>query len=81
MSPKKIELKEPVQAEGKQITSMTMRGPKVRDLIASEKAGTTNSEREVYLFSALCDVPEDAIHDLALADYTRLQEAYQGFLS
>ena len=50
-------------------------------MISAEKAGPSDSEREVYLFSDLCDVDEDVIKDLCLVDYTGLQKVYQNFLS
>ncbi len=79
--PKEIKLKHPIEHGGAKIEKLVMRGPKVRDLINSEKASGNNSEREVYLFAVLCDVAEEAIHELEVIDYEELQEAYKGFLS
>ena len=76
-----IELKHPIERDGSKIEKLVMRGPKVRDLISAEKAGPSDSEREVYLLSDLCDVDEDVIKDLCLVDYTGLQKVYQNFLS
>lgn len=79
--PVSIELKEPVEVGGLCIDKLSMRGPKVRDLLAAEKAGKGDAEREIRLFSLLCEVSPKAIEELSLADYGKLQQAYQGFLS
>lgn len=75
-----IELKTPVEAGGQRIDRIEMRRPKVRDLLAAEKAAKGDAEREIRLFASLCEVEPAVIEELDLADYGRLQEAYRGFL-
>jgi hypothetical protein len=76
-----IELKHPVQADGRSVDRLVVRRPRVRDLLAAEKAAKGNAEQEIRLFSYLCEVPPAVIEELDLADYGRLQEAYKGFLA
>jgi hypothetical protein len=77
----KIDLKYPVEVGNDRIESMTMRGPKVRDLLASEKAARSDSEREVHLFACLCEVTPEIIENMAVGDYLVMQGKYKSFLS
>ena len=77
--PVKIDLTYSVEVKGQKVASVTMRGPKVRDLLASEKNGGGDAEREVMLFANLCELEPAVIEELAMADYLKLQEAYKGF--
>ncbi len=76
-----IELKHPVTVDGAGIKQLTLRRPKVRDMIASDKAGGSDAEKEIRTFAHLCEVSPETIEELDLADYLKLQKAYQGFLS
>ena len=76
----KIELAHPVEADGRTIKVLTMRRPKVRDDRDARRAGgSDDAEREIVLLANLCDVAPETVHDLDLADYRRLQDAYVGF--
>lgn len=79
--PIEIKLKHPVLVGGEKTEALRMRGPKVRDLIAAEKYAKMDSEREMALFAALCEVPHDVIESMELLDYMQLQRAYQAFLA
>jgi len=63
------------------ITNITMRRPKVRDMLASDKAKGSDAEKEIALFTNLCEVAPVDIESLDMVDYQALQKAYQGFLS
>ncbi len=78
-----IQLQHPVTIEGTEIKHLNLRRPKVRDLRNAEKAGkgAGNAETEIRLFANLCEVTPETIEELDLADYGRLQKAYEGFLS
>jgi len=76
-----IKLKYPIDVAGEQITSLNLRRPKVRDMLAADKTGGSEGEKEVAMFANLCEVSRDAILDLDGADYGQLQKAYSGFLS
>jgi hypothetical protein len=76
----KIKLNEPIKIDGVSISELTLRRPKVRDRLAVERLGTNDAEKEVALIANLADIPKDAVEDLDLADYAKIQEALQGFL-
>ena len=76
----KIKLNEPIKFDGVSISELTLRRPKVRDRLAVERLGTNDAEKEVALIANLADIPKDAVEELDLADYAKIQEALQGFL-
>lgn len=75
-----IPLAHPVTASGVKIDRLTVRRPKVRDLLVARKTGGGDEvAQEIRLFANLCEVEPDAIEELDLADYSKLQETYEGF--
>ncbi len=76
-----ITLQHPVTLDGLQTTALTMRRPKVRDMLSADKQGGTDAQKEIRTFANLCEVTPSVIEELDLADYQALQKAYQGFLS
>lgn len=76
----KIKLTETIKIDGVVISELTLRRPKVRDRLAVERLGNTDAEKEVALIANLADIPKDAVEELDLADYGKIQEALQGFL-
>lgn len=76
----KIKLTETIKMDGVVISELTLRRPKVRDRLAVERLGNSDAEKEVALIANLADIPKDAVEDLDLADYAKIQEALQGFL-
>ena len=78
----KIELKNPITVCGEVVTQLTMRAPKVRDILAGEKAfKNPGAEREIYVMALLCGVTPAIIEELDMSDYVRLQKASEDFLS
>lgn len=76
-----IKLDYPVTAEGRTIEEITLRRPKVRDMLAADKGAGGEAEKEIRMFANLAEVTPTIIEGLDLADYARLQETYKGFLS
>lgn len=76
----KIKLNEPIKIDGLSISELNLRRPKVRDRLAVERLGTNDAEKEVALIANLADIPKDAVEELDLADYAKIQETLQGFL-
>jgi hypothetical protein len=76
----KIKLTETIKIDGVVISELTLRRPKVRDRLAVERLGNSDAEKEVALIANLADIPKDAVEDLDLADYAKIQEVLQGFL-
>lgn len=78
MSGETITLKYPLDSG---LATLTLRRPKVRDMIASDKAKGTDADKEIALFANLAEISPDEIAALDMADYKQLQEAYKAFLS
>jgi hypothetical protein len=77
----KIKLTNSIKIDGKEITEITLRRPKVRDRLIVERSNSSDAEKEVQLIANLAELPIEAIEDVDLADYARLQKALSGFLS
>lgn len=77
----KVVLAHAISIDGVQIKSLRLRRPKVRDMLSVEKNAQSDAEKEINLFANLCEVPPDSLLDLDMADYAKLQKAYQDFLS
>lgn len=76
-----IELAHPINVDGTAVSSLQLRRPKVRDMLSVEKSTHGDAEKEITLFANLCEVQPSSLHDLDMADYGKLQNAYQNFLS
>ena len=58
-----------------------LRRPKVRDMLSVEKSVDNDAEKEIQLFANLSELSPDNLLELDMADYAKLQKAYQDFLS
>ena len=76
-----VKLHYPVTVNGADVEALNLRRPTVRDMLAADKARGSDAEKEIRMFCNLCEVGPEVIESLDLADYARLQKAYQGFLS
>lgn len=76
-----IKLQYPVKVNGLEISTLTLRRPRVRDMLAASKIKGTDADKEIRMFCNLCEVEPEVIESLDLADYSRLQQVYQSFLS
>jgi hypothetical protein len=63
------------------IHELSLRCPKVRDLLIANKKDASESEREVNLIANLAEIPSEAIKDLDMREYLKIQEALKDFLS
>lgn len=81
MSNEKITLKFPVKIDGKETKELSMRRPKVSDMMIADKAKGSEAEKEVSLFANLCEVSPEDVGQLDMSDYKKLQEIWQGFLA
>ncbi len=75
-----IQLKYPLNDGGVELVNLTMRRPKVRDMLAGSDASKSDAENEIRMFANLCDITVDLIESMDLADYKLLQGAYTDFL-
>ncbi len=76
----KLDLKYPLSDGGSEINSVTLRRPKVRDMLTSDNAGVSDAQKEVTLFANLCDLTPELIEGMDIKDYKALQLAYADFL-
>jgi hypothetical protein len=81
MSKVKIELTHSIEIDGAKVSVIQLRRPKVRDMLSVEKSVDNDAEKEIQLFSNLSELSPDNLLELDMADYAKLQKAYQDFLS
>lgn len=81
MNPVKITLKHPIQVDGRETTELSMRRPKVRDMMLSDRPKGSDAEKELTLFASLLAIAPDDLQELDMADYLTVQETYRDFLS
>jgi phage terminase small subunit len=81
MNTVKISLKHPVKVDGRETTELSMRRPKVRDMMLSDRPKVSDAEKELTLFASLLGISPDDLQELDMADYLTIQETYRGFLS
>jgi hypothetical protein len=71
----------PIKIDEKDVFEINLRRPKVRDRLAVERSNSSDAEKEVQLIANLAELPVEAIEDVDLADYVKLQKALSDFLS
>lgn len=80
-SPATLDLRYPVAPAGETVARLVMRPPRARDSRDAQRGAGSPGEMEIRLFANLCEVAPAVIEDLHMADYQRLQELYQSFLT
>lgn len=81
MSKVKIELTHAIEIDGAKVGVIQLRRPKVRDMLSVEKSVDNDAEKEIQLFANLSELSPNNLLELDMADYAKLQKAYQDFLS
>lgn len=76
-----IQLKYPVELNGLTVDELSIRRPKVRDMLAADKSAGSEADKEIRMFANLCEVDPNVVEGLDLSDYSNLQKVYQDFLS
>lgn len=77
----KIKLETPIKIDGVEVNEISLRRPKVRDLLISDRKNISESEREINLIANLAEIPAEAIQDLDLCDYMKIQNWLKDFLA
>jgi hypothetical protein len=77
----KVKLNEPIKVDGVLIHELSLRRPKVRDLLIANRKDVSESEREVNLIANLAEISAEAIKDLDVRDYLKIQDVLKDFLS
>lgn len=75
-----VKLSEPLEYDGKRITSLKLRRPIVADMLAAQKVSTNEPERELNLISVLTGLPRAAVEKLDMRDYMALQRKLAEFM-
>jgi hypothetical protein len=78
---KTITLEYPITVDNAKLDKLNMRRPKVRDTLAADKSATSDADKELIMFSNLCEITQDAILEMDVKDYIALQDVYSSFLS
>ena len=76
----KIKLNTPIKVDGVLIHELTLRKPKVKDLIVARRKNTSDIDQEITLIANLAEIPHEAVEDLDLSDYLNLQNWLKNFL-
>lgn len=74
-----IELKTPVEIDGAETKTVTMREPTVRDQLDVQAVKGSEAHREVTLMANLCTLTTGQVEAMTMRNYRRLQEALEVF--
>jgi hypothetical protein len=75
----KIELDFPITISGVEVSHLVMRRPKVRDIMAAQKAGGSEAEMGVALVANLCEITPDDVLELDGSDWDKCEVQVQAF--
>ncbi|WP_264685889.1 phage tail assembly protein [Wolbachia endosymbiont (group B) of Pyrgus malvae] len=76
-----VKLDNPITVDGISVSELTIRRPKVRDYLAIERLNGSDLSKEVTLTANLTSVAKEAIEELDIADYVKVQEVLKDFFS
>lgn len=82
-TPKTIRLSQPIAWEGKTVTDVQVRRPKVKDLRAMERDGTSPAsqiDQGVAMAALLTELPVAVIDEMDAVDFAAVSEVIAGFL-
>lgn len=74
-----IELDYPIMVDGTEVKTVSLRRPKVRDLIAAAKGNRGNEERELSLIANLAEMSPQDLEELDVKDYAKAQKTLSDF--
>lgn len=75
-----IKLQYPIDFEGRKLTEITLRRPKVSDMTRASAKSSNDMSMTVELTALLSSLPVAAIEELDAADFKIIQETVSGFL-
>jgi hypothetical protein len=76
----KIILAHPIQYSGILLKEIFLRRPKVRDRLVVDRMTVSDAEKEILLIANLAEISREAIEEIDLADYAKIQKVLQSFL-
>lgn len=74
-----ITLEHPITVSGVEVKSLQLRRPKVRDRLIVDKLAVSDAEKEVLLIANLAEIPREAVEDMDLSDYLKVQKRLTDF--
>ncbi len=81
--PKAIRLSHPIAWDGKTVTEVQVRRPKVKDLRAMERDTSTSAnqiDQGVAMAALLTELPAEIIDEMDAVDFAAVSEVIAGFL-
>ncbi|MCB1502832.1 MAG: phage tail assembly protein [Bauldia sp.] len=81
--PKSVRLTQPIAWDGKTVTDIQVRRPKVKDLRAMERdnsATATQIDQGVAMAALLTELPIEIIDEMDAVDFAAVSEVIAGFL-
>jgi hypothetical protein len=81
MDMEKIKLSEGIKIDGVLIHELSLRRPKVRDRLIIERSGGSDAEKEVNFIANLAEIPAEAVQEIDLRDYAKIQDVLRSFLA
>ena len=81
--PKTVRLTQPIAWDGKTVTEVQVRRPKVKDLRAMERdnsAAVTQIDQGVAMAALLTELPVEILDEMDAVDFAAVSEVIAGFL-
>ena len=79
MKEETFKLEHPIEVDGVMTDTLKLRRPKVRDIKMMDQY-PGDVEKSIYLLSALCEIPPDAVEEMDANDFGRISEKVSGFM-
>lgn len=76
-----VTLNVPIKTGQREITTVKLRRPKVRDRRQAAREGESDVEREAALLRLISDLSATEFDELDLSDYTQIAAEYESFLA
>lgn len=77
----KIKLEEAIKVDGVLVNEITLRKPKVKDLVVTGKNNLSDIERTIQLIANLAEIPVESVEAIELTDFMKINNWLQNFLS
>lgn len=74
------QLEYPILANGIKTKILKIRRPTVGDSLAVDSLQESDSTKEAYLLSNLCEISYENVKNIDLKDYVQIQKAIENFL-
>lgn len=78
---KKVKLVDKLKIDGVEVDEISLREPKVKDIIAISKNNISENEREVRLIANLAEISVENVMEMSFKDYSKVQSVIRDFLA